>query len=762
MADLEKKFSLYNSDGTESFVIEGSTEGIEKIGGSSLVDTKAREDIQTINTQYKDIAKQIEDGGGLGGSTTADGITVKDENNNFTSTNVEGALNELFQSASNGKQLIAEAITGKGIETSNTDSFQTMATNISNIITDNTKVYTFDQRRTEVANFLDNVTYTNDYTSTQIEDYYTGTGKNNNYPNGVTIPIEKSGVLIVSDGGNNNIFKQTVSAGNITIYNLTPNISSYFVVVSNDKIVQTGIINPTGNCRMIRSNVNGQTGIDNMRDLGGWSCDGGTIKYGLLYRGGQPNSFSKPILLDYLKIKHLLNLRSKSEAEQSGMLNILGDSVRVACAENFCWYSLKDEGGTTDAWKVNLECVFDAIIHNEPLLFHCSAGADRTGTLACILEALLGVSQSDIDKDYELTSFATGVDSANVLRGRNEAEWKQLINQINEYQGNSFRDKVAWWALTKVGVSLEQINGYRKAMINGTPSNLSFPQTITNKLTGCTTNNSASSIEFDGSYSALLTLNNNCELDNIVVTMGGVDITSSVVNGLNIDIPKVTEAIIITASASVPTVKYNVTNNLTNCTTSNTATQTSEGHPYSTAIKPVDNYKITNINVTMNGTDITSSAVSGYNINISNVTGNIVITASATIILDMSKVKGFYGANPGDCSTDTTNWSYADGVLKTTMARNAGGIYFTTDDLTLPAGTYKFEGEFKQDTAGASAIAIWIASNRLFKNSISSTDWKQFSYSFTLTEESKIHFEAQNDATSSGVAYLRNAKIVIV
>lgn len=64
---------------------------------------------------------------------TAENIKLTDTGNNFTATNVEGALSELFQSASNGKQLIATAITGKGVTTNASDSFQTMATNIGNI-----------------------------------------------------------------------------------------------------------------------------------------------------------------------------------------------------------------------------------------------------------------------------------------------------------------------------------------------------------------------------------------------------------------------------------------------------------------------------------------------------------------------------------------------------------------------------------------------------------------------------------------------------
>ena len=43
------------------------------------------------------------------------------------------AINEVFTSASNGKKLIAQAITGKGVKTSESDTFSTMAKNISDI-----------------------------------------------------------------------------------------------------------------------------------------------------------------------------------------------------------------------------------------------------------------------------------------------------------------------------------------------------------------------------------------------------------------------------------------------------------------------------------------------------------------------------------------------------------------------------------------------------------------------------------------------------
>ena len=42
-------------------------------------------------------------------------------------------INEVFQCVSNAKKIIAEAITDKGVETSATDTFQTMTDNINKI-----------------------------------------------------------------------------------------------------------------------------------------------------------------------------------------------------------------------------------------------------------------------------------------------------------------------------------------------------------------------------------------------------------------------------------------------------------------------------------------------------------------------------------------------------------------------------------------------------------------------------------------------------
>lgn len=75
---------------------------------------------------------------------------------------------------------------------------------------------------------------------------------------------------------------------------------------------------------------------------------------------------------------------------------------------------------------------------------------------------------------------------------------------------------------------------------------------------------------------------------------------------------------------------YSVTNNLTNAVSSNGTATITEGSAYAAMITADSGYELSAITVTMGGVDITSTAVSGSNITIANVTGDIVITVTTT------------------------------------------------------------------------------------------------------------------------------------
>ena len=68
-------------------------------------------------------------------ATTAEQASYSNTTTHSTATTVQGVIDELFTSVSNGKTSLASAITDKGQSTSPNDSFSTMATKISNIQT---------------------------------------------------------------------------------------------------------------------------------------------------------------------------------------------------------------------------------------------------------------------------------------------------------------------------------------------------------------------------------------------------------------------------------------------------------------------------------------------------------------------------------------------------------------------------------------------------------------------------------------------------
>lgn len=460
-------------------------------------------------------------------------------------------------------QAIANAIRAKNGEAT-TYKIGEMATAIEAIsgspIVDDSLENTvqFRQMNLSAAGFLANVDYTensNDYSVTKVTPYYsTTTVYSKEEPDGLKIKVPANTTLAVAQGGKTR--SDTVSGAGV-IYNMEPLKAGTFAFGG-----KTYKIVPEGGVRMIYT-----PSVWNVRDLGGWACTGGRVKYGKIFRGGHFGSITdadKATIVNWLGVTTDIDLRNNSETG-SITTSPLGGNVEYYHQSLDFYANAVSTSASSVRTVAVLKKVMACVAANEPCYFHCMSGADRTGTIAYLLLSLLGVSQSDKDKEYELTAFSDEADGKrfrnsnyNVTNGNG---WYPLIKYFRDtYTGENDNEKVVAWAVAN-GITAAEIDAFRSTMISGDAGEVIVPPqeyTVTNTLTGCTSSNTATTVTEGDTYYATITAGNGYVLNGatVVVKMGGTEVTALYYSNGVINIPDVTGNIEITITAAVYVPSY--------------------------------------------------------------------------------------------------------------------------------------------------------------------------------------------------------------
>ena len=137
----------------------------------------------------------------------------------------------------------------------------------------------------------------------------------------------------------------------------------------------------------------------------------------------------------------------------------LGESVQFIQRGSPAYGGIFTKGGKNTMAK-NFRVFCDP--KNYPIYFHCIAGADRTGSLAVVLEAVLGVPEKEIEMDYERTFYP----AMRCYLGSAWEAYRTLKEGIMKYgkEGDSFQ-KSAELYLKDCGVTQEEIEKFRSIML---------------------------------------------------------------------------------------------------------------------------------------------------------------------------------------------------------------------------------------------------------------------------------------------------------
>ncbi|MEV4424518.1 tyrosine-protein phosphatase [Streptomyces sp. R-07] len=168
--------------------------------------------------------------------------------------------------------------------------------------------------------------------------------------------------------------------------------------------------------------------LHNFRDLGGYrTADGGTVRWEILYRSDSLGKLTDAAPADLERFRALgvgtvIDLRYPWEIAAKG---------RLPETEDAAWHNLSIEhrpydqeaiDPALDPWRYladrfaevaedgaeELRTALELIAAaEEPLVFHCASGKDRTGLLAAVVLGLLEVPDEEILADFALTELAT-------------------------------------------------------------------------------------------------------------------------------------------------------------------------------------------------------------------------------------------------------------------------------------------------------------------------------------------------------------------
>ena len=170
-------------------------------------------------------------------------------------------------------------------------------------------------------------------------------------------------------------------------------------------------------------------GASNVRDLGGWpAADGARVRFGAVFRSAALSRLTNAdaARLAQIGLRTVVDLRGEVEQERApsrfealpgvamhplpiepslGGPRRINAHPRAATGEEALVLMRHAYRSYALDWPHRYAVLFDLLLTEErrPLLFHCTAGKDRTGFGAALLLAALGVPREAIQADYLAT-----------------------------------------------------------------------------------------------------------------------------------------------------------------------------------------------------------------------------------------------------------------------------------------------------------------------------------------------------------------------
>ncbi len=273
---------------------------------------------------------------------------------------------------------------------------------------------------------------------------------------------DKDAVLTISENADMSSSREFVLSkfdNTLEIHNLKTGTTYYYTVKVGDE-TRVGSFETAKGTRYIYI-----PGVYNTRDIGGYTTDSGkTVKQGMIIRGTEMDGLVEASY--YLSNKDVdwvqnqfgfvfdMDLRHPSEVA-GNQKSPLGDDVRYNCYGAPMYLNVFNSSN-----KAAVKSVFSdfAKEENYPMYFHCTYGADRTGTFVYLLQGLLGMSEEDMVREFQMTGMHT-------REYATSTRMTAMAEKLSEYPGDTMSEKIEHFLTKEIGISKAEIQSIKNILL---------------------------------------------------------------------------------------------------------------------------------------------------------------------------------------------------------------------------------------------------------------------------------------------------------
>lgn len=195
----------------------------------------------------------------------------------------------------------------------------------------------------------------------------------------------------------------------------------------------------------------GLQGVLNARDAGGYrTTDGRDVRTGLVFRSGDLSKATDADLANLTgrDLKVVDDLRTSFErgmspdrvpaGAQENYDDIIGQAPPQVLASTLSagsdlYRAFITAPGANDGFANVLR---DIAYTDGSVLFHCTAGKDRTGWTSAVLLTILGVDRETVKYDYLLSNYYRGASENDALNGVVPSALDAAFDQVNQSYGS--------------------------------------------------------------------------------------------------------------------------------------------------------------------------------------------------------------------------------------------------------------------------------------------------------------------------------------